>query len=186
MPAHNEKHEIRLSKFLSLVLRHKPEAIGIALDEGGWTDVETLLQKAQAAGVPLTHEGLKNIVATNSKKRFVFNNAGDKIRARQGHSVQIDLGLAPQQPPDLLYHGTAQHNVAAILKQGLVNGKRQHVHLSADYKTAVQVGQRHGRPFVFEVAAGRMFQQGFLFYQSQNDVWLTGPVPAQYLTAVTQ
>lgn len=184
MNAIPEKQGVTLSKFLSLVLRHRPESIGITLDEQGWTDVDELLQKAQAAGVPLTIAVLKNIVATNTKKRFSFNETFDKIRANQGHSVAVDLGLTAQQPPEILYHGTSRRAVASILKSGVVKGKRHHVHLSEDIKTARSVGQRHGTPVVFEVRAGQLFRNGALFYLSENGVWLTDQVPAIYLKTV--
>lgn len=182
----HEKQLVKWSKFLSLVLRHKPEAIGITLDAQGWTDVDKLLQKAQAAGVPLTHEALKEIVATNNKKRFSFNANFDRIRASQGHSVHVDLGLEVQQPPERLYHGTAQQNIAGILKNGLLKQARHHVHLSTDVQTALRVGQRHGKPQVLQVSAGQMFRGGFYFYQSANGVWLTANVPQQYLQTIDQ
>jgi putative RNA 2'-phosphotransferase len=184
MQSSREKQLVKWSKFLSLVLRHKPEVIGVTLDAQGWTDVARLLQKARAAGVPLTRDDLNNIVETNSKKRFSFNDNFDKIRASQGHSVRVDLGLEAQQPPEFLYHGTAQRHVADILENGLLKQARHHVHLSADVQTALQVGKRHGKPHVFQIMAGKMYREGFLFYISANGVWLTGQVPPQYLEVV--
>ena len=172
-----EKEVVKISKFLSLVLRHQPQTIGITLDENGWTDVPALLQKMNAGGTPLTMEVLDHVVATNSKKRFAFNEDRSKIRASQGHSVDVDLGYTEQQPPAILYHGTAEVFVASIQASGLEKRKRHHVHLSAETITAINVGQRHGRPVVFEVAAAQMTADGFVFFRSDNGVWLTDHVP---------
>lgn len=177
----NEKQLLTISKFLSLVLRHKPETIGIRLDENGWADVEVLIEKAGIYGVSFDKEILKEVVTTNSKKRFAFNEAMDKIRASQGHSVAIDLGYSNQKPPEILYHGTGEKSVPSILSTGLEKRGRQHVHLSNDRATAIRVGERHGRPFVFKVLAGQMYDDGFIFYLSDNSVWLTDNVPAKYL-----
>ena len=170
-----------LSKFLSLVLRHQPETIGIELDPNGWTDVDQLLEKANQHGIKLDKETLIYIVETNSKKRFAFNETQDKIRASQGHSVSVELGYARQQPPAILYHGTSEKSVASILETGLEKRSRQHVHLSSDHETAIKVGQRHGKPFVFTVLAAQMHEDDFPFFISENGVWLTDHVPAKYL-----
>lgn len=177
----NEKEITRLSKFLSLVLRHKPETIGITLDENGWTEVSILIEKINASGTVLTLPILKHVVDTNSKKRFTLNETSDKIRASQGHSVEVDLGYTSQQPPAVLYHGTTVKFVDVILMEGLQKQKRHHVHLSADKETAINVGQRHGVPVVFEVMAAQMSASGFEFFRSDNGVWLTDHVPSVYL-----
>ncbi len=177
----NEKAVTRISKFLSLVLRHQPNTIGISLDENGWTDVLTLIDKMNAAGFAIDRNILGHVVSTNNKKRFAFDEAGDKIRASQGHSVEIELGYAPAKPPAVLYHGTGEKSVPSILQTGIEKRERQHVHLSADKNTAVKVGQRHGKPFVFMVWAEKMWDDGHIFYLSQNGVWLTDHVPATYL-----
>jgi putative RNA 2'-phosphotransferase len=177
----SEKEITKISKFLSLVLRHQPETIGIKLDENGWVDVDELLKKSGVAGVKLDFETLKHIVATNNKKRFAFNDISDKIRASQGHSIAIELGCEPQVPPEILYHGTAISNVNSILSAGLEKRQRQHVHLSKDTETAIKVGSRHGKPVIFEVASLQMHNDGFKFFLSENGVWLTDLVPARYL-----
>ncbi len=177
----NEKESTRISKFLSLVLRHQPESIGLVLDKEGWASVDELLEKSGRAGTPITAELLLHIVETNPKKRFAFNDGGDKIRASQGHSVAVSLGYTPQTPPETLYHGTGTKNVASILAQGIEKRGRQHVHLSRDRATAEQVGQRHGKPYVFEIPAARMHRDGYEFFLSENGVWLTDAVPASFL-----
>ena len=145
------------------------------------TDVTGLIEKANSYGVKFDREVLNHIVATNSKKRFAFNDTLDKIRASQGHSVQIELGYTNRQPPEILFHGTGEKSVQNILKTGLEKRSRQHVHLSSEIETAVRVGQRHGKPFVFKVLARQMHEDGFLFFISDNGVWLTEKVPADYL-----
>lgn len=176
-----EKVEIRLSKFLSLVLRHQPETIHITLDENGWTDTQTLIEKINQTEFSIDVHTLKYIVDSNSKKRFAFNETFDKIRANQGHSVEVKLGYISQKPLRVLFHGTGQKSVNSILETGLQRRKRHHVHLSADIETAIKVGQRHGKPFVFEVLAEEMFSNNYEFYLSANGVWLTDNVPVQYL-----
>lgn len=182
----SEKENKRISKFLSWVLRHQPESIGIMLDENGWTEISVLLERMVQNDVPADRVILDHIVATNTKKRFAFDETGTKIRASQGHSVTIDLGYTVQKPPDILYHGTAAAFAASIRETGLQKPERHHVHLSADKATAIQVGQRHGKPFVFEVLALQMFSEQFDFYLSENGVWLTDHVPEQYLRASDQ
>lgn len=175
------KNEINISKFLSLVLRHQPETIGIQLDQNGWTDINELIEKANNYGIKFDRETLNHIVATNSKKRFAFNDTLDKIRASQGHSVEIELGYTNQKPPEILFHGTAEKFVQSILDRGLEKRNRQHVHLSSDLETAIKVGQRHGKPFIFNVLAEQMYNDNFQFYISDNGVWLTDNVPTKYL-----
>jgi putative RNA 2'-phosphotransferase len=172
---------VRLSKFLSLVLRHKPETIGLFLDSQGWARVDELLTKARAAGVPLTEELLREVVEQNDKQRFALSDDGTRIRANQGHSINIDLGLEPLTPPQFLYHGTATRFLDLIKHQGLIAGNRQYVHLSLDEQTAVKVGQRHGRPVVLIIQAATMNEEGLKFYRSANGVWLTERVPVEYL-----
>jgi putative RNA 2'-phosphotransferase len=177
----SENENISISKFLSLVLRHQPELIEIELDEQGWVDVTELLIKAAEHGKTITRPILNHIVETNAKKRFAFSDDGLKIRASQGHSVEVKLGYEPQIPPDNLYHGTGEKSVSLILQSGLEKRSRQHVHLSNDFETAIQVGSRHGKPAVFNVLAGAMHKNGYVFYLSENKVWLTDAVPAQFL-----
>lgn len=177
----SEKENKRISKFLSYVLRHHPETIDIRLDENGWADVDQLLERSGNHGFPIDRATLLHIVDTNAKKRFAFNESADKIRANQGHSIEIELNLKPQQPPDILFHGTKKDAVEMIMETGLEKRSRNHVHLSQDMPTAVAVGQRHGKPFVFEVLASDMFKDDHVFFLSDNGVWLTDHVPAKYL-----
>jgi putative RNA 2'-phosphotransferase len=174
----NHKH---LSKFLSLILRHKPEVIGITLDEYGWADVTELLEKMNQSGKQVELEQLKEVVAGNDKQRFTFDDTFQRIRANQGHSIPIKLELSPIQPPDILFHGTAEKNITSIMEKGLLKGKRQHVHLSVDEDTAVKVGQRYGKPVVLVIDTASMAREGHLFYRSKNGVWLTEHVPAVYI-----
>ncbi|MGY0235001.1 RNA 2'-phosphotransferase [Longispora urticae] len=167
---------VKVSKRMSKALRHQPERLGLTLDSAGWVDVADLL-----AAMHLTREQLDVVVAENNKKRFEVVDG--RIRASQGHSVDVDLGYEPAEPPAVLYHGTPAGNVAAILAQGLLKGNRHHVHLSGDTATAVQVGARRGRPVVLTVHAGRMAADGHVFYRSTNGVWLAEHVPAEYVTA---
>lgn len=177
----NEKEITRISKFLSLVLRHKPEQISLELDSNGWADVNELIQKCKQSNIPLSLDILKHVVETNSKKRFAFNEQQNKIRANQGHSIEVELELKAIEPPDILYHGTAERFVSSILEKGLLKQQRRHVHLSSDIETAINVGRRHGRPFVFEVLAYQMFSDNYQFFLSDNGVWLTNDVPSKYL-----
>lgn len=173
---------VKDSKFLSLVLRHQPEKIGLVLDPHGWVEVDALLTQLAAHHHPLSREQLFEIVATNDKKRFTLSDDRRRIRAAQGHSVQIDLSLKPQIPPAQLFHGTAEKSLDAILRQGLSPRSRQQVHLSADQATAIKVGQRHGTPVVLVVDSGAMHGAGHQFYQAENGVWLTDHVPPEFLT----
>lgn len=172
---------VKMSRFISLVLRHKPHTIDLALDAGGWASVEELIAGAQRAHVPLTIELLRRIVAENDKQRFTLSEDGLRIRANQGHSIAVDLGLEAVPPPERLYHGTARRFLGSIQRQGLVAKGRQHVHLSADEATALNVGCRHGAPIVLMVDAARMQRDGITFYRSANGVWLTEQVPVEYL-----
>lgn len=177
----SDKQLTHISKFLSLVLRHQPETIGIQLDQNGWTNIKELIEKANDNGINLDRDTLNHIVETNAKKRFAFNETLDKIRASQGHSIEIELGYESQKPPEILYHGTSEKSVQSIIDKGLEKQSRQHVHLSSDIETAIKVGQRHGKPFVFKVLAEQMYTDNFQFFISDNGVWLTENVPVKYL-----
>ncbi len=181
----NDKHKIRVSKFLSKHLRHAPADIGLTLEDGGWVAVEQLLAAASRHGVAITRADLDEVVSTNDKKRFAFDETGTRIRASQGHSVEVDLQLEPTAPPSVLYHGTTDAVLALILRDGLLKMRRQHVHLSLDTATALKVGTRHGRPVILVVDAGKMAADGFVFFVSANGVWLTDHVPPHYLTMHT-
>lgn len=172
---------VRTSKFLSLVLRHKPETIGLELDGNGWADVDELLALSGENGRSISMDLLLRVVRESDKQRFGFNADESKIRANQGHSVSIDLGLAPEDPPKELFHGTATRFVASIREKGILRGNRQHVHLSSDRRTATKVGQRHGEPVVLVVDAGGMSKAGYLFYLSENGVWLSNEIPAAFV-----
>ncbi|MBR0783291.1 RNA 2'-phosphotransferase [Bradyrhizobium iriomotense] len=177
--------QIQLSKFLSFVLRHKPDEIGLTLSAKGWVNIDELLEKANAAGTTFDRADLLGVVASSDKKRFSLSADGLKIRAAQGHSVSVELGLPPQEPPSVLYHGTATRFVEAILAEGLKPQARQQVHLSSDEVTALRVGQRHGKPHIFKVDAGGMHARGFKFYRADNGVWLTETVPPEFLAPAT-
>ncbi|MCI5121557.1 MAG: RNA 2'-phosphotransferase [Candidatus Electrothrix sp. AUS4] len=170
-----------MSKFLSLILRHAPEKIGIHLDANGWVVVDDLLSAAQAHGTVIPRERLDEVVFRNDKQRFAFSPDGLRIRANQGHSVPVDLGLSPVRPPALLFHGTATRFLPSIQAQGLRSMKRQHVHLSATREQAHRVGARHGRPVVLEIDAKGMSDAGHLFFLSANGVWLTEFVPVSFI-----
>lgn len=178
------KHLVDTSKFLSLVLRHQPELIGIALDNEGWAHMDELIAGARRQGHAIDRATITTIVADNDKKRFAISPDGSRIRAVQGHSTaDVTIAYEPRIPPDLLFHGTATRFLSAILAEGLVSGSRHHVHLSATTDTAIAVGQRHGKPTVLRVDAKAMHSEGIAFYQSENGVWLTKHVPVRFLTA---
>jgi len=166
---------------LSLVLRHKPETIQLQLDTNGWATVVELIDQMNISGRGIDKKLLHEIVASNDKQRFTFNDNFTKIRANQGHSINVNLDLAPIAPPAVLYHGTAGKYLSSILKSGLQKQNRQHVHLSEDVATASKVGMRHGRLVILTVASADMHEAGFQFYQSKNGVWLTVEVPVEYL-----
>lgn len=170
------------SKFLSLVLRHHPELIGLNMDPNGWVLIEELIEKASLhKKMNLTVELIDEIVRTNSKKRFILDETGTRIRANQGHSIHVDLELKPQIPPDILFHGTADRFLDKILLEGLKPMSRTQVHLSSSIGTALEVGRRHGRPVVLHVMAKAMHDAGFHFYLSENHVWLVNTVPPEYI-----
>lgn len=168
------------SKYISLILRHKPEVIGISLDEHGWANVKDLID-----GVNKTHKldmaALEKIVNTDEKQRYSFNEDKTMIRANQGHSVNVDVELEEVEPPEFLWHGTGEKYVKSIRETGLVPKSRLYVHLSDSYGTAILVGARHGKPMVFCIKSGQMYADGYKFYRSKNGVWLTKFVPVEYL-----
>lgn len=176
------KRLVKISKFLSLVLRHKPETIQLVLDEHGWADVEELIAQAKQMGIQLDKQTLHQVVVQNDKKRFSFNEDASKIRANQGHSISVDLDLTSVVPPEELYHGTATRFLGSIRVEGLLPRGRQHVHLSGDEKTAILVGKRHGKPVVLVIRSGAMAKKGYKFYQSANGVWLTDKIPVEYIS----
>ena len=177
----NEKEKITISKFMSRILRHQPDSIGITLDENGWADVNALIQGMKKSNRKVTLEDLKEVVATNNKQRFKFNDDYTKIRANQGHSVKVDVEMKETVTPDILYHGTATRFLESIKNDGLLPQNRLHVHLSGDRETAINVGQRHGKPVVLTINAAKMHEAGFIFYLSENGVWLTSAVPVSYI-----
>lgn len=176
-----DKRHTHISKFLSLVLRHKPQKIGLQLDAGGWAEIDGLLAGAAAHGEAISRDELEYAVAYNPKKRFAISEDGRRIRASQGHSVPVELGYEPATPPERLYHGTACQHLPEIRKHGLLRGKRHHVHLSPDETSARQVGQRHGRVVVLSVRSGDMARAGFRFWMSANGVWLVDNVPYRFV-----
>lgn len=177
---------ISTGKFIALILRHKPETIGITLDEHGWANVDDLIAGIQRTRPGFNMDILEEIVRTNNKRRYSFNADHTKIRANQGHSIPVDVELREAVPPEILYHGTGEKAVSSIIEQGLLPGNRLHVHMSTDIQTAITVGTRHGKPFVFRVQARHMQEDGFRFFLSENGVWLTKTVPPAYLSILTQ
>jgi putative RNA 2'-phosphotransferase len=175
------KDLVKLGRFISLVLRHSPETIGLKLDENGWTEVESLLRGMNKKGRKIDFDTLNEIVETNNKKRYEFSEDFKKIRACQGHSIDVDLELKPVQPPEFLYHGTALKNLDIIKAEGIKKINRQYVHLSEERETAYNVGKRHGKPFIIKVLSGEMYRNGEKFYISKNNVWLSGDIDSKYL-----
>jgi len=173
----NKNNIKKVSKFLSLLLRHKPETIGLTLDKNGWANIDELMKKSKH--IRLTRALIDEVVADNDKQRFIVE--GDRIRANQGHSISVDMEFKAVTPPEMLYHGTATRFLESIMKEGLTKQKRQHVHLSKNIETATAVGKRHGKVVILEVDAKRMFEDGYEFYLSENGVWLTDVVPVGYL-----
>ncbi|WBW94719.1 RNA 2'-phosphotransferase [Oceanirhabdus sp. W0125-5] len=170
-----------LSRFLSMILRHKPQVIGIKLDRNGWCSVEELLDKMNAFGKKITIEDLNKIVKTDNKQRYSFSEDKKRIRANQGHSIYVELGLKESVPPVILFHGTVDRFLDNIKDKGLLKMSRQHVHLSGDIKTAEKVGNRRGTAIILKIEAGKMHRDGFKFYLSENGVWLTDYVPSEYI-----
>jgi len=182
----NQERQVKISKFLSKYLRHTPERLGLVLAPGGWVAVDELLDACKSHRFFISHAELKQVVANNDKQRFSFDETGTKIRANQGHSVEVDLQLQPQVPPAILYHGTGEKSVPAILQSGLLKMSRHHVHLSTDVETAKKVGMRHGKPVILVVDSLVMYQAGFTFYCSDNGVYLVDHVPPEYLHIMNQ
>jgi putative RNA 2'-phosphotransferase len=178
----NAEKTKRISKNLSYVLRHQPDSVGLELDDSGWVDVDALLQAFNDTGKTLTLELLQEVVRENDKQRFEFSDDGVRIRARQGHSVDVELGYEAAMPPDVLFHGTATRNLESIFATGLNKGNRHHVHMSTNKQTMLQVAQRHGKPVVLAIDAARMVSDGYQFFVTGNQVWLTEEVPPQYLS----
>lgn len=177
----DEKRKVKASKFMSLVLRHSPESAGIVLEKDGWVDVSKLLSGMAKHGTHLSREDLAEIVATSDKKRFAFNEDGSKIRANQGHSVDVEIRFEPRVPPEMLFHGTATRFLSSIRSKGLLKMSRQYVHLSTDKATMLQVGARHGSPVLLCVKSREMHAAGIPFYLSANNVWMTEFVAPQYI-----
>ena len=176
----------KISKSMSYVLRHRPDSVGLELQKGGWVEVMDLLDAFARSGQPLARDVLEQVVAESDKQRFELSEDRSRIRARQGHSAEVDLGYLPSVPPDRLYHGTATRNLESIFQQGLLKGDRHHVHMSTSIETMVQVAMRHGKPVVLAVDAARMHAEGFEFFVTGNQVWLTEHVPPQYLSVVSE
>ena len=174
----------KLSKSFSYVLRHRPDTLGIELDDAGWIGVDTLLAAFAKQNKAYTRSEVDRMVAGNSKQRFEFSDDGTRIRARQGHSLTVDLGYTPSPPPDVLFHGTAQRFLPAILREGLTKQNRHHVHLSTDQQTMLAVAQRHGKPVLLRIDAAGMHVAGYAFFVTGNDVWLTDHVPPDALTSI--
>lgn len=180
----NTKQQVRISKRLSLILRHNPQSVGLTLDPSGWAEVSELLDALSNHSTPLNKEILQEIVAENPKKRFEFDDSGLKIRARQGHSVKVDLGYMATNPPDLLYHGTPAKFLDSIMKEGLKKQQRHHVHMSENIPLMLEVARRRGEPRLIEINAKRMAEDGHKFYLTENDVWLSENIPSQFLSPV--
>ena len=178
---HYQRERENIGKYLALILRHKPEVIGISLDEHGWGSVEDIIKGIRKQYPQMSMKLLEEIVATDSKGRYSFNGDKTYIRANQGHSIHVDVELKEAIPPDVLYHGTAVKYVLGIKDKGLIPKSRLYVHLSKDVDTAIKVGERHGDPVIFEVDTKQMIKDGYKFYLSENGVWLTKEVPVQYL-----
>jgi putative RNA 2'-phosphotransferase len=170
-----------ISKFMSLVLRHQPQKIGLELDPAGWARVDDLLRLSAAGGRPFTHDDLVDVVTTSDKQRFALSEDGLRIRANQGHTIEVDLDLPELVPPDKLFHGTARRFLDAILREGLTRRARHHVHLTANRDTAIAVGARYGVPVLLRIDAARMLADGNVFRCSANGVWLAEAVPPRYL-----
>lgn len=177
----DEKRRVKVSKFLSLILRHAPEAAGVALEDDGWVDVGTLLSGMAKHGTNLSREELAEIVATSDKQRFAFSEDGLKIRANQGHSVVVEIRFEARVPPATLFHGTATRFIASIREKGLLKMNRQYVHLSTDEETMRKVGMRHGVPVLLRIKAGAMHAARIPFYLSANNVWMTEFVAPEFI-----
>ena len=176
------KQVTEISKFLSYVLRHRPDTIGITLDLEGWTDISALIMAAANCGKHLDRDLIQALVTKGHKKRFAFSEDGLRIRALQGHSTEnVDIKYEAHIPPEFLFHGTATSHIESILKKGLMPRSRQYVHLSQDEHTALAVGKRHGKPIVLRIKSLLMYEQGYKFFQAENGVWLAGKIPTEFI-----
>jgi putative RNA 2'-phosphotransferase len=182
----DEKRKKKISKFLSLILRHEPETVGLRLEENGWVPVDKLIKACGDFGRPFTLTELREVVETNDKKRFSFNASGQKIRASQGHSVEVEIEFEKRVPPLVLYHGTAEKNVGLIFAEGLKKMSRHHVHLSADPETARRVGMRYGKPVILRIDTEAMLLENHEFFVSANNVWLTEKVPPNFIKLIDE
>jgi len=176
-----EQQRIKISKYLCLILRHKPEMIDVELDKHAWAITEDLLQKLNFKGTKLSYEDLKEVVINDNKQRFSFSEDFKKIRANQGHSLDVNLDFLEKEPPEILYHGTALKNIQSIKLKGITKRSRHHVHLSTDFETALIVGKRYGKPVVLKILAKQMFERGIIFKVSENGVWLTDYVAPEFI-----
>ena len=177
---------VKVSRYLSKHLRHRPERLGLDLEAGGWVSIERLLEACNRQGMRLSRAELDEVVRRNDKQRYSIDATGTRIRANQGHSIDVDLQLEPAVPPAVLFHGTGAASVPSILRDGLDRRGRHHVHLSADVGTARRVGARHGRPAVLQVDAAGLSDAGALFFVSDNGVWLTKSVPARFVSLLME
>lgn len=175
------KEEVKISKFVSLVLRHKPENIGLTLSKDGWANVHELIEKIKATGRNINKDILERVVLYNDKKRFSFNENHTLIRANQGHSIDVDLGFEEKEPPEILFHGTSIDNIDSIKKEGIKKMNRLHVHLSLTEDIAKKVGERHGKPIIIKINSKQMYEDGIKFYLSENKVWLCYYVDSKYI-----
>ena len=170
----------KISKYLSFILRHQPDSIGLELSDEGWASIEELIGKTRK--FKLTKELINTVVETNDKKRFLISEDGERVKANQGHSIEVNLELEPVTPPEVLLHGTAERFLESILREGLTKQRRHHVHLSETQKTALSVGARYGKPVLLKVDSEQMHRDGFEFFKTENNVWLVDYVPTKYLS----
>jgi putative RNA 2'-phosphotransferase len=177
----NDKQRLKISKAMSLLLRHRPELGNLSLDAQGWVDMQALLEGLDHLGIQTDVEQVEEVIVSNDKQRFAWDEIRNRVRANQGHSVAVQLNLPEQEPPDVLFHGTVERFLTSIQENGLHRRNRQHVHLSGDEETAQKVGLRRGKPIILKVHAKRMHMGGHTFYLSENGVWLTDHVPVDYL-----
>ena len=180
------KEEVKISKFVSMVLRHRPEYIGLKLSKDGWANVYELIEKIKSKGKNIDKDILERVVLYNDKKRFSFNENHTLIRANQGHSIDVDLEFEEKEPPDILFHGTSVNNIDSIKKYGIKKMKRLHVHLSLTEDIAKKVGERHGKPAIIKINAKQMYEDGVKFYLSENKVWLCDYVDSKYILGIIE
>lgn len=175
----------KISKIMSYALRHKPEKLGIDVDKGGWTNMDKLVRALQDHFPDITYQIVVDVIQSNDKQRFTLSSNRDRVRAAQGHSLDVDLGYSTTRPPDRLFHGTSSNNYIGIMKHGINKGTRHHVHLSPDFETAKTVGSRKGKPLVLTIATNAMYADGYKFFKSDNGVWLTDFIPTQYIESAS-